>query len=140
MSNQPEIQLIANLVITDDEGRVLLARHNPSGEPDDDDADRRWWLPAHELDAYQHPDDAARRALDEIGGLDVQSTRLAGVQSFRGRRGWHLSFDYHVTGKRSPSADGVPAEWHAVDDLPPTMHGNWERDTIHRVLASSALR
>ncbi len=133
-SQPPPIQLIANLVVAGEPGRVLLARYGPDRESDERDADRRWWLPAHELEPYQHPDDAARIALDEIGGLDVGSCALARVQSFRGRRGWHVSFDYRVEATGDPTSAEVPAAWHPIDDLPPTMHGNWERDTIETVL------
>ena len=134
MSERPTIQLIANLVVRDERGRVLLAKYNPSGELDDSDADTRWWLPAHELDDYQHPDDAARLAIDEIAGIDIESLQLSRVQSFRGRRGWHISFDYTVSAAGEPGGGPVPAAWFDRADLPATMHGNWERDTIDAVL------
>ncbi|MEL6891802.1 MAG: hypothetical protein AAFP84_09410 [Actinomycetota bacterium] len=133
MSERPEIQLIANLVVHDHDGRVLLARYDPTGEIDAPDAEVRWWLPAHELDNYQHPDEAATIAIDEIGSLDVESIELARVQSFRGRRGWHLSFDYRVVASGEPDGD-IRADWFERADLPATMHGNWERDTIDAVL------
>ena len=129
-TEQPPIQLIANLVVEGEPGQVLLARYDPQRELDEPDAERRWWLPAHELEPYQHPDDAARAALDEIGGLTVESSMLSRIQSFRGRRGWHVSFDYHVRASGDPASSQVPAAWHPIDDLPATMHGNWERDTI----------
>lgn len=129
---QPAIQLIANLVVEGEPGHVLLARYNPASEADDD-ANTRWWLPAHELEPYQHPDDAAQIALDEIGGLTVTSSKSARIQSFRGRRGWHVSFDYYIRASGQPTADKTPAAWHPIDDLPPTMHGNWETDTIDAV-------
>lgn len=133
-AEQPAIQLIANLVVEGESDQILLARYNQEGETDEPDAEQRWWLPAHELDPYQHPDEAAKIAIDEIGGLTIESSKLARIQSFRGRRGWHISFDYHVKATGQPSGTGVPAAWHQADDLPPTMHGNWERETIHAVL------
>lgn len=133
-TDQPAVQLIANLVVQGPDGAVLLARYNPAGETDED-ADHRWWLPAHELEPYQHPDEAAQIALNEIGGLDIEGIELARVQSFRGRRGWHVSFDYRVGATGTPSGDAVPTGWFALDDLPHTMHGNWERDTIEAVLS-----
>lgn len=136
-TEQPPIQLIANLVVEGPPGQVLLARYNPGGEIDEPDVDLRWWLPAHELEPYQHPDEAARIALDEIGGLTVDSSTLSRVQSFRGRRGWHISFDFHVTASGEPSSLHVPAAWHQADDLPATMHGNWERDTILAVRSAN---
>ena len=104
----PPIQLIANLVVEGEPGQVLLARYNPERETDESDAATRWWLPAHELEPYQHPDDAARIALDEIGGLAIESSTLSRVQSFRGRRGWHISFDFHVMASGEPASTHVP--------------------------------
>ena len=134
---QPSIQPIVNLVVQGSDGRVLLVRYGPDGG-DDPDTERRWWLPGRELEPYQHPDAAADLALDEIDGLTVGSSGLACVQSFRGRRGWHLTFDYLVVASGTPTPAGVPAAWHDIDDLPRTMHGNWERDTIHAVLEAGA--
>lgn len=138
MTNTPAIQLIANLVVRRDDGRVLLVRYNPTGEIDEPGADARWWLPAHELDPYQHPDDAAQFAVDEIGGLNAEDITLNRVQSFRGRRGWHISFDYLVHANGEPASTAIPAAWYDTNDLPPTMHGNWERDTIEAVTTKNS--
>lgn len=131
MTDRPEIQLIANLVVENPEGAILLVRYDP-------EAETRWWLPGHELEPYQHPDEAAQRAVDEIGGVTVDRIRLARVQSFRGRRGWHISFDYHIHADGRPDNGDFPAAWHDPGQLPPTMHGKWERDTIVAVRAGAA--
>jgi ADP-ribose pyrophosphatase YjhB (NUDIX family) len=133
MDEQPPIQLIANLVVHNGDA-VLLARYDASDESDPDEGDIRWWLPGQELEPYEHPDEAARRALAAIPGLVAEEVALAGVQSFRGRRGWHVSFDYRVTATGDPGADGVPAGWFSRHELPRTMHGRWERDVIDRLL------
>jgi ADP-ribose pyrophosphatase YjhB (NUDIX family) len=49
---QPEIQLIANLVVRRPDGRVLLVRYR--------DDDERWWLPGGDLEPYEHPDEPGR--------------------------------------------------------------------------------
>lgn len=134
MNAQPEIQLIANLVVHDGNGNVLLAQYSPTREIDASDADTRWWLPASELDPYQHPDDAAQAALEDLGGLTVESLTMSRVQSFRGRRGWHLSFDYLVQAQGEPTGD-TPAQWFDRNALPRTMHGAWERETIEHALS-----
>ena len=131
---EPAIQIIANLVVQHADGRVLLAQYNPASESSEPNAGARWWLPAHELDQYQHPDDAATHAIESIGGLDVESIDLVRVQSFEGRRGWHISFDYMVTATGDPESSEIPAAWFSLDDFPTTMHGNWERQTIDAVL------
>lgn len=139
--DQPAVQHIVNLVVRHTDGRVLLARYDAAGEQEGqtvEPADIKWWLPAHELEPYQHPDEAVELALAAIGGLESEIQGLERVQSFRGRRGWHISFDYLVLASGQPANRGVPAAWHDLDDLPPTTHGNWERDTIDGVLAASA--
>jgi ADP-ribose pyrophosphatase YjhB (NUDIX family) len=150
MSDSPAIQLITNLVVVEitntsrprgADRRVLLALYRDEAAVEGlDTTDEtvtaeqpRWWLPAGELDPYQHPDDVAKQALEDIGGLSVSSMKLARVQSFRGRRGWHISFDYLIEAGGNPGSGSVAAAWHTIDDLPPTMHGNWERDTIESV-------
>ena len=137
---EPAIQIIANLVVQDANGRVLLTQYNPASESSESDESALWWLPAHELDQYQHPDDAASHAIDSIGGLEVESINLVRVQSFEGRRGWHISFDYLVTASGDPESSEIPAAWFSLDDFPATMHGNWERQTIDAVLAAETER
>jgi ADP-ribose pyrophosphatase YjhB (NUDIX family) len=124
----------ANVVVHDDAHRVLLARYDPAAEIDDEDASTRWWLPADELSAFQHPDEAARTALEEIEGLTLRSLELRHIQSFRGRRGWHISFDYPAQATGEPRPGAVTAEWFDRQALPATLHGNWERETIDNVL------
>jgi len=140
MSEQPAIQLIANLVVHDGAGNVMLTRYDASAEGADKDDDIRWWMPAHELEPYQHPDEAATLALADFPGVSTQSVVMSRVQSFRGRRGWHISFDFEVVAEGTPDADGLPAAWFPATDLPATKHGNWEHETIHAVLAGGGLR
>lgn len=121
----PPIQLIANLVVVTPADEVLLVRYDAENE--------RWWLPGSDLGAEEHPDEAARRVLAEFPGVSVRSVTMAGVESFRGRRGWHMVFHYRVDADGQPEAR-VPARWFAVSDFPRTEHGKWERDVVHRVL------
>lgn len=121
----PAMQLIANAVITDGRGRVLLTRHG-------EDGDDTWWLPGAELRPYEHPDEAVARALDGLAGT-VKRRALHHVESFRGRRGWHVMFNYLVTiGARSAGDDG---QWFAADALPRFAHGRWESGVIVKALA-----
>jgi ADP-ribose pyrophosphatase YjhB (NUDIX family) len=124
---QPEIQLIANLVVRRPDGRVLLVRYR--------DDDERWWLPGEDLEPYEHPDERARAILEGMPGLDVESIAMEEVESFRGRRGWHVIFTYRVEADGDADA-GFPAEWFPPDDLPRTVHGRWERDRVSRALAA----
>ncbi len=123
---QPDIQLISNLVVVRPDGRVLLVRYHPD--------DERWWLPGEDLEPYEHPDERARATLQRIGGVTPTSLELAFVESFRGRRGWHVVFHYRVEGEGEPRGE-YAAGWFAPDDLPRTVHGRWEREAVRRVLA-----
>ncbi len=125
--DQPAIQLIASLVIATPGQEVLFVRYDPE--------EGRWWLPGADLEPYEHPDEAARRALADLRGLSVRTLQLHDVESFRGRRGWHVVFHYLVTAEGDPQA-AVPAQWFARSGFPPTMHGRWERDVVQRVLGT----
>ena len=59
----------------------------------------RWWLPSADLELYEHPDEAVNRVLDGLTELEWDTPTLAYVESFRGRRGWHIVFHYSVRGK-----------------------------------------
>lgn len=123
---QPDVQLIANAVITDGRGQVLLTRY-------DEDADERWWLPGAQLEPYEHPDEAVQRALQ---GLAASGTppALHHVESFRGRRGWHVMFNYllHI----DADAAGSAGRWFAAGALPSFAHGSWEQAVIGKALGA----
>lgn len=122
----PDVQLIANLVIVDRRGRVLLA-------PDDDTP--RWWLPGAQLRPYEHPDDALRRALAKaITAVDAQAAQptLHHIESFRGRRGWHVMFNHRLKARAAAATKGC--EWFDPTQLPRLAHGAWERAVIARVM------
>jgi hypothetical protein len=129
MADRPDIQLIANLVVLRPDGRVLFVRYRAD--------DERWWLPGEDLEPYEHPDERARAVLDGLPGLRVDSMALEEIESFRGRRGWHVIFTYRVDADGDPDAD-FPAEWFPTGELPRTVHGRWERDRVDRVLATTA--
>ncbi len=118
----PDIQLIANAVISDGRGRVLLTRY---------DDDKRWWLPGAQLKPYEHPDEALQRALADVASTH-RSAKLHHVESFRGRRGWHVMFNHLV--KAPAGAAMAGSEWFAVTALPPFSHGAWERGVVLKVL------
>jgi ADP-ribose pyrophosphatase YjhB (NUDIX family) len=124
---KPETQLISNLVVTRPDGMVLFVKY--------DEDDERWWLPGEDLEPYEHPDE---RALIELArfGLEAQAMQMSFVESFRGRRGWHVVFHYAVQVDGEPSGP-IEARWFGPDDLPRTMHGRWEHDAVKRVLEMS---
>jgi len=125
---QPEIQLIANLVVQRPDGRVLFVRYHAD--------DERWWLPGEDLEPYEHPDDRARETLQRIG-VTPTSLSLSHVESFRGRRGWHVVFHYHAEAGGDADGEHV-AEWFSPDEVPRTVHGRWEHEAVRRVLDTTA--
>jgi ADP-ribose pyrophosphatase YjhB (NUDIX family) len=122
----PPIQLISNLIVRRPDGRVLLVRYDPD--------DERWWLPGEDLEPYEHPDDRARETLAQFSGVGARSFSMRFVESFRGRRGWHVVFHYLVDADGDP-AGAYPAAWFRPDELPRTVHGRWEREAVRRALA-----
>jgi hypothetical protein len=66
--------------------------------------------------------------------VTVTSLEPAFIESFRGRRGWHVVFHYRVQAAGEPNGE-YAAEWFPPDALPRTMHGRWEREAVRRVLA-----
>ena len=125
----PDIQLFCNLVIRRADGRVMLVKP--------DAADERWWLPWADLEPYQHPDDAVRVALTKLG-LAGARVRFAQIQSFRGRRGWHVTFDYLVEASGDAPGSGETAGWFAENELPRTVHGEWEKQVVRDVVAKAS--
>jgi ADP-ribose pyrophosphatase YjhB (NUDIX family) len=121
-----EVQLIANVVVHSGDGRVALTRYDAS--------DERWWLPGAELDPYEHPDAVAERAARDAGLSLEASPRLSHIESFRGRRGWHVMFNYAATA--ADPGETMPAEtqWFGRDALPPTFHGPWEGEVVRKAL------
>jgi ADP-ribose pyrophosphatase YjhB (NUDIX family) len=124
MMAQPEIQVISSLVVQREDGDVLLVRYDLD--------DERWWLPGDDLVPYEHPDDAARRFLErDAPGLACEEPEMLFVESFRGRRGWHVIFHYGVRA-RGEAGGETPTEWFSPDELPRTFHGSWEKKVIRR--------
>jgi ADP-ribose pyrophosphatase YjhB (NUDIX family) len=124
---QPDIQLISNLVVINTHGKVLFVRY--------DEEDDRWWLPGEDLEPYEHPDARAEKELARFG-LTADRLEMSFVESFRGRRGWHIVFHYRVDVSGDPSGE-AEAGWFPPDAMPQTMHGRWEREAVDKVLAAT---
>jgi ADP-ribose pyrophosphatase YjhB (NUDIX family) len=124
---KPDIQLTSNVVIINEKHEVLLTRYDPD--------DERWWIPGASLETYEHPDAAAARALADVGQSDKLRATLRHVESFRGRRGWHVMFNYAV---QSDSLDtdtkSQDSKWFPLDALPAMTHGEWEKSVIARCI------
>jgi ADP-ribose pyrophosphatase YjhB (NUDIX family) len=122
----PNVQLIVNLVIVRD-NQTLLVRYDTENEA--------WWLPGGDLEPYEQPEAATQRILKDLG-LEGSTAKLARVDSFRGRRGWHVVIHYRVEATQSPVTE-IPAHFFALENFPRTVHGRWERETVDAVLAAA---
>ena len=124
-----ESQVIASLVIRNSDDDVLFVRYDPDNE--------KWWLPGGDVAPFSHPDDAAGEIAAAFDGLEMRACRFSHVESFRGRRGWHLVFHYDVRAGGNPGGRHEAA-WFPADALPRTVHGGWEKQAIDRVCAAPA--
>jgi ADP-ribose pyrophosphatase YjhB (NUDIX family) len=97
-----------------------------------DPEDEAWWLPGGDLVPYEHPEEAARRVFDDLG-LKLSSMKMVKIDSFRGRRGWHLMFNYLIEATGEPKGE-TPFAWHKPDKMPRTKHGTWEHDQVKAAL------
>jgi ADP-ribose pyrophosphatase YjhB (NUDIX family) len=120
-----DIQLTSNVIIASPSGKVLLTRY--------DEDDERMWIPGASLNEYEHPDAAAIRAIADVGVMTRASAKLSHIESFRGRRGWHVMFNYIVRAEAEVAAKD--AKWFDAKQLPPTAHGEWEKGVIAKALA-----
>jgi ADP-ribose pyrophosphatase YjhB (NUDIX family) len=126
MNTQPkaDIQLTSNVVIASPNGQVLLTQY--------DEDDDRLWIPGASINEYEHPDAAAIRALADVGLATNHAVKLSHIESFRGRRGWHVMFNYIVALDSEQAAS--QAKWFDPKNLPPTAHGDWESGVITKAL------
>ncbi|WFE35666.1 NUDIX domain-containing protein [Micromonospora sp. WMMD975] len=123
-------------VVTDDAGRVLLARRGDNG---------RWSVPAGTVDPGEQPADALVREVREETGVDVAVDRLAGVATHpvvypNGDACEYLNvwFRCRAVGG-APTADGdesLAVAWFTPDALPDL--DDWARLRIDSALTDGA--
>ncbi len=136
------VKLIADVILTA-RGRVLMVRYRDSASQDGESG---WFLPDDLMRELEHPEDAARRILDDQLGLADPGLALSHVESFRGKdRSWHLAFHYLANlGEEpalSPAARLSSAEWFPRDTLPDpadVAHHGWGLDVIQTAFDRAA--
>ncbi len=119
-----DIQLTANVIIVSASDQVLLTRY--------DDEDERMWIPGASLNEYEHPDAAAARVVVDVGVITNAAVTLHHIESFRGRRGWHVMFNYVV--RLDTNVTAKDAAWFDAKQLPSTAHGEWESGVIAKAM------
>jgi ADP-ribose pyrophosphatase YjhB (NUDIX family) len=112
-----EHKVAAGVLVTDDEGRVLLVQR--AWDP----AQGRWSLPAGFVDYDEAPEVAAVREGREETGLDIEVTELLAVLS--GREHPHgadiviVYRGYIVNGTLASGDDAADVAFFSLDALPP---------------------
>jgi 8-oxo-dGTP diphosphatase len=84
-----------------------------------------WDLVGGYLEAWEHPEDGARREAREETGLEVALEHLLPMRLDRyGDEGWTLNMYYVarvVGGTEQPGDDAIEARWFDADDLPTNL-------------------
>jgi ADP-ribose pyrophosphatase YjhB (NUDIX family) len=130
-------KLVADVAVVAGD-HVLLVRYRDTSKYD---GEAGWFLPDDNLQRLEHPDDAARRIVDEQVGVHGVDVTLAEIESFDGGA-WHLVFHY-VAALAEPvevAAAGNVAEtkWCPLGELPDPSeiaHHGWALDVLSRVVA-----
>lgn len=118
-------------------GKVLMVKYRDTSRYDHQSG---WFLPDDFLLHLEHPDDAARRILQEQIGIPVSAVWLHHIESF-GNGAWHLVFHYKYQASVAPAAVAGPnvikAEWFSLDRLPDpadVAHHGWALDVLAKLL------
>lgn len=109
---------VAVVVFIEQDKRVLLVRRTMNPERG------KWALPAGYVDAGENPQDAAIREVGEETGLEVEITRLVGVEGSPDNPGASIVIIYEAkvlngTARARDDADGI--YWYAADDPLPEI-------------------
>jgi len=130
-------KLVADVCLIE-AGRVLFASYMNT---DAYDGEAGWFLPDDFLRHTEHPQDAAKRILEDQAGVSAASLRLGHIESFEGHGYWHLIFHYaaSATGHRSltPGRNVRELNWFPLDQLPPAeqvAHHGWALETLKQIV------
>ena len=123
---------VAVVVFIEQENRVLLIRRTMNPERG------KWALPAGYVDAGEHPQDAAQREVHEETGLEVEITRLVGVEGGSNNTGASIVIIYEarvLNGIAHPLDDADAVLWVAADDPLPDLAFESTRTMISKWIA-----
>jgi ADP-ribose pyrophosphatase YjhB (NUDIX family) len=101
------------------------------------DRQQGWFLPNDDLRHPEHPDQAAKRILNEHVGIEDASLKLVEIESFVGdNETWHLIFDYLAFPRSMKVSTGAivsEAKWFEIDKLPSAeefAHHGWGKAVL----------
>lgn len=131
-----------HVLIRDDAGRILLARH----------FEGNWMLPGGAVEPGESPAEAARRECMEEAGVVVEPLRIAGVYGGPGYRVTYSNGDEAawvvtifegrlVSGEPAPSDDEtIEVGWFTEDELDALPQSEATRMTLRDVLEGTRFR
>lgn len=121
------------------EGQALLVRYRDVRKYD---GETGWFLPDDYLQHLEHPDEAARRILQDQAGVTPPPVALSHIESFEGNGFWHLIFHYQAELARVAEVplqgNILGARWFPLSALPApeeVAHGGWGLETIQKILS-----
>lgn len=116
---------------------VLFVRYRDTSRYDGQSG---WFLPDDFLAHLEHPNDTARRILQEQTGIETADPTLGDIESFNGHA-WHLVFHYVArvdeAAPVAPLGNVAAARWFPLAELPPApdvAHHGWGLETLARIL------
>jgi ADP-ribose pyrophosphatase YjhB (NUDIX family) len=114
-----KIKLVADAALFCND-KVLMVTYKDTSKYDDE---KGWFLPDDYIQFSEHPEDAAKRILNEQLGFITGNLKLDHMESFVGNdKSWHLIFHYYLQmdsmPKMLPSGNIKSWEWFDFYKLP----------------------
>src|SRR4030095_3390883 len=138
-TDDQKIKLVADTALFSND-KVLLVTYKDTGKYD---GETGWFLPDDLVQFNEHPEDAAKRLLNEQLGFITGNLKLDHMESFIGNdKTWHLIFHYYLEmdslPKMLPQGNVKSWEWFDFYKLPPDKdiaHHGWARFTVEKILS-----
>ena len=128
----PQLQLVSDVtLLMRNESEVLLVKYRRPGY------DTGWYLPDVLLRDLEHPEEGAKRVLNEQLGIGSREVSLSHIESLSLDGIWHLAFHYKAMAEKGlivhPSKEIADSRWFPITALPvqrDTGSNGWALKTI----------
>jgi len=139
-TDDQKIKLIADATLLSND-KVLLVTYKDTGKYDGEPG---WFLPDDLVQFNEHPEDAAKRLLNEQLGFITGNLKIDHMESFIGNdKTWHLIFHYYLQmdslPKMLPTGNIDKWDWFDFYKLPDDKdiaHRGWARFTIEKIISN----